>query len=153
MELNDILEDFMNEEKEKQPDWIERMIEKFESKEAFFDFMIDSIQEQETLAEARKELSNKKLELAKQTQEWVERKKDLLTIVMNKFGDMKYESDKGKLSFRKSEKVITWDNLSKEYMKEKVTYSPDKTLIKEKLKAWEEVVGAYIDTVQNIQIK
>lgn len=59
------------------------------------------------------------------------------------------------ISFRKSEQTII-DNaelLPSEFVKEKVTYAPDKTAIKNAIKAGQDVPGAHIETLNNIQIK
>lgn len=59
------------------------------------------------------------------------------------------------ISFRKSEQTII-DNaelLPSEFVKEKVTYAPDKTAIKNAIKAGQDVPGAHVETVNNIQIK
>lgn len=59
------------------------------------------------------------------------------------------------ISFRKSEQTII-DNaelLPSEFVKEKVTYTPDKTAIKNAIKAGQDVPGAHVETVNNIQIK
>ncbi len=59
------------------------------------------------------------------------------------------------ISFRKSEQTIIDDEsaLPKEYVIEKLTYSPDKTKIKNAIKAGREVSGAHIEVKNNIQIK
>ena len=59
------------------------------------------------------------------------------------------------ISFRKSEQTII-DNaemLPLEFVKEKITYAPDKTAIKNAIKAGQDVPGAHIETLNNIQIK
>lgn len=59
------------------------------------------------------------------------------------------------ISFRKSEQTII-DNaemLPTEFVKEKITYAPDKTAIKNAIKAGQDVPGAHIETLNNIQIK
>ena len=59
------------------------------------------------------------------------------------------------ISFRKSEQTII-DNaemLPSEFVKEKVTYAPDETAIKNAIKAGQDVPGAHVETVNNIQIK
>lgn len=59
------------------------------------------------------------------------------------------------ISFRKSEQTII-DNaelLPSEFVKEKVTYTPDKTAIKNAIKAGQDVPGAHVESVNNIQIK
>lgn len=59
------------------------------------------------------------------------------------------------ISFRNSEETVidNMDELPKEFIKEKVTYSPDKTAIKQAIKAGKEVNGAHIEKKKNLQIK
>ena len=67
----------------------------------------------------------------------------------------KFETAKIALSFRKSEQVqiSDIDNLPKEFLTQKVTISPNKTEIKKAIKDGQNVAGAEIVTVQNLQIK
>jgi hypothetical protein len=60
-----------------------------------------------------------------------------------------------KISFRKSESVEIDDEsaISFAYLKEKITYTIDKTAIKEAIKKGEVVAGARLQVNQNIQIK
>ena len=59
------------------------------------------------------------------------------------------------ISFRSSEETVidNMDELPKEFIKEKVTYAPDKTAIKQAIKAGKEVNGAHIEKKKNLQIK
>ena len=58
------------------------------------------------------------------------------------------------LSFRKSESVqVDEDILSKKWMKEKITYSPDKTGLKNAIKAGEVIEGAELKINYNLQVK
>lgn len=59
------------------------------------------------------------------------------------------------ISFRKSEQTVIDDEslLPKDFLIEKVTYSPDKAKIKAAIKAGQEVQGAHIQVNSNIQIK
>ncbi len=59
------------------------------------------------------------------------------------------------ISFRKSEQTVIDDEsvLPKEFVIEKISYSPDKTKIKNAIKAGKEVQGAHIEVKNNIQIK
>lgn len=59
------------------------------------------------------------------------------------------------ISFRKSEQTIidSAEMLPSEFVKEKITYAPDKTAIKNAIKAGQDVPGAHIETLNNIQIK
>ena len=97
--------------------------------------------EEKALAERRKAKENK-----------AEYLKNVLSVSL---GGNKFETAKIALSFRKSEqvKISDADNLPKEFLIEKVTISPDKTAIKKAIKGGQDVVGAEIITVQNLQIK
>lgn len=61
----------------------------------------------------------------------------------------------GKISFRKSVSVFIEDEkaLPTDYYIEKISYSPDKKLIKEAINSGEEVPGAVLLEKNNIQIK
>lgn len=68
------------------------------------------------------------------------------------------ESVKGmyaNISYRASEQTVIDDELSlpEEYLTVKKTYTPNKTAIKEAIKAGKEVPGAHIERKKNIQIK
>ena len=67
----------------------------------------------------------------------------------------KFETSKVKLSYRKSDSVKVFDinSLPKEYVKEKVELSPDKTALKKALKDGKEIEGAEIVTKLNMQVK
>ena len=67
----------------------------------------------------------------------------------------KFETSKVKLSYRKSDSVEVFDinSLPKEYVKEKVELSPDKTALKKALKDGKEIEGAEIVTKLNMQVK
>lgn len=70
-------------------------------------------------------------------------------------GTMKFETAKCALSFRKSEQVIitNQDILPKEFIVAKTTYAPDKTALKNAIKAGEIIDGVVLETKQNLQIK
>lgn len=59
------------------------------------------------------------------------------------------------ISFRRSEQTVidNEDEIPEEFVKVKLTRTPDKAAIKAAIKAGKEVAGAHIQTVQNIQIK
>ena len=81
--------------------------------------------------------------------------KNTLAITCQGLGFEKINGLTAAISFRKSEQTII-DNaklLPSEFVKEKVTYAPDKTAIKNAIKAGQDVPGAHIETVNNIQIK
>ncbi|RPD83091.1 siphovirus Gp157 family protein [Neisseria weixii] len=60
-----------------------------------------------------------------------------------------------KASFRKSTAVDIFDEaqLPEEFMREKISYTPDKTAIKKAIESGREVAGAKLETRQNLQIK
>lgn len=67
----------------------------------------------------------------------------------------KFETSRVKLSYRKSDSVEVSDInlLPKEYVKEKVELSADKTALKKALKDGKEINGATIVTKLNMQVK
>ena len=71
---------------------------------------------------------------------------------LNKF---KMETPRMKLSYRKSDSVDVYDidSLPKEYIKEKVEVSADKTALKKILKDGKEIKGAKIVTNLNMQVR
>lgn len=65
-----------------------------------------------------------------------------------------FETAKVRVSFRKSEQTEVDESvLDKKWCKEKITYTPDKTAIKNAIKSGQTVDGARIIVNQNIQIK
>lgn len=65
-----------------------------------------------------------------------------------------FETARVRVSFRKSESTeIDESVLDRKWCREKVTYTPDKTAIKNAIKAGQTVAGARIVVNQNIQIK
>lgn len=85
----------------------------------------------------------------------IERLKGYIVGSLNQRQLKKFESSKNKLSFRKSESVNVFDEslIDKKFMKEKITYSVDKTSIKKALKNGEVVDGATLEVKENLQIK
>lgn len=67
----------------------------------------------------------------------------------------KFETPRVKLSYRKSDSVEVSDlsSLPKEYIKEKIELSADKTALKKALKDGKEINGATIVTKLNMQVK
>ena len=67
----------------------------------------------------------------------------------------KFSTAKCAISFRKSEQVYIPDEslVPKEFMKETVTYKPDRTAIKEAIKAGQEISGCMLTENLNPQIK
>lgn len=65
-----------------------------------------------------------------------------------------FETARVRVSFRKSESTeIDESVLDRKWCKEKITYTPDKTAIKNAIKAGQTVEGARLVVNQNIQIK
>lgn len=97
--------------------------------------------EEKALAERRKAKENK-----------AEYLKNVLSVSL---GGNKFETAKIALTFRKSEqvKIVDEEKLPKDFLKEKVTVSADKTAIKKAIKAGQAVVGAELVEIQNLQIK
>ncbi len=83
------------------------------------------------------------------------RLEDGLSAAWQAAGIIKTESVKATISFRKSAQVVidNEENLPQEYKREIVTVKADKMAIKEAIKAGEQVNGAHIEEVMNIQIK
>jgi len=91
---------------------------------------------------------------AKSTQKKADSLKAYLSRILQEDGMEKFSTARVKVTFRSSEAVIVdEDNVSKTYLKKNIKYVPDKTAIKEALKAGKKVKGAYLETRQNIQIK
>ena len=67
----------------------------------------------------------------------------------------KFETPKNAISFRKSLEVVPYDEtlIPKEFMREKITYEPDKKAIKEAIQDGEIIEGARLEEKLNIQIK
>lgn len=85
----------------------------------------------------------------------VDRLKQSLSTAMEVYGFEEIKTPILKISFRKSESVEIADETKVEakYMVSKTTTSPDKTAIKEAIKAGEVVSGAILKQNKNIQIK
>ena len=83
-----------------------------------------------------------------------ERLRDYLTRSMQRFGDTKLETPRVAIGFRKSQVVEVWDarELPEDYWKHPEP-KPDKTAIKQAIKAGWNVPGADLVERQNIQIK
>jgi len=93
---------------------------------------------------------------AKATQKKADSLKAYLSRILQEDGMEKFSTARVKVTFRSSEAVIVdddWHNITKTYIKKNIEYVPDKTAIKEALKAGKKVKGAYLETRQNIQIK
>ena len=85
----------------------------------------------------------------------IDRLKQTLSDAMELYQIEKLETPTLKISFRKSE-TIEVENVSileEKYTVSKTTLTADKVKIKEAIKAGEDVIGAYLQTNKNIQIK
>ena len=81
--------------------------------------------------------------------------KEKISFAMRQFGIEKVTNNNLTLSFRKSSQVVINDDaiLPKEYIRVKVTESPDKTLLKSVLQEGKEIDGVYLLDNYNLQIK
>ena len=98
----------------------------------------------------------KRLQQAKKTREKaIDRLKANIEMAMNTFEVDKIETPLIKISFRKSESVEIEDvnQLPNEYKVIKVTEAADKFKIKDAIKAGIEIIGCYLKTNRNLQIK
>lgn len=111
----------------------------------------------ETLAEAGaiKAEADKLAKRAKVAENKANRLKEYLTFTLQSSEVEKFSTPKVKISFRSSEAVVIDDELKipQEFLNLKSTVQPDKTAIKEALKAGAEIEGAHLETKSNIQIK
>jgi hypothetical protein len=94
-------------------------------------------------------------ELKKARLKTIERLETTVSQAMQLYQINRLETPTLKISFRKSESVEIDDEsaISFAYLKEKITYTIDKTAIKEAIKKGEVVAGARLQVNQNIQIK
>jgi hypothetical protein len=94
-------------------------------------------------------------ELKKARLKTIERLETTVSNAMQLYQINKLETPTLKISFRKSESVEIDDEsaISFAYLKEKITYTIDKAMIKEAIKKGEVVIGARLQQNQNIQIK
>ena len=84
-----------------------------------------------------------------------DRVKEGLANACNALGVEKVQGMYANISFRSSEQTVI-DNeeaIPDEYMTVKTTYTPNKTAIKEAIKAGKDVPGAHVERKKNIQIK
>lgn len=84
-----------------------------------------------------------------------DRVKEGLSAAFTALGVEKVKGMYADISFRASEQTIidNADAVPEEYMTVKTTYTPNKTAIKEAIKAGKEVPGAHLEQKKNIQIK
>lgn len=93
--------------------------------------------------------------LKKQRKNAIDRLKNTLSNVMQLYEIEEIKTPLLKINFRNSEttEIPDVNFLDGKYMKTTVTQSPDKTAIKEAIKAGETVTGAFIKQHKNLQIK
>jgi len=102
-------------------------------------------------AEAIKAEKEKLAERQKQAETKAESLKKWLASALK--GE-KFSTARCVVSYKKSVSVQVDESiLDKKYMKEKVSYAPDKVALKKALQAGENIEGAYLEEKQNIQIK
>lgn len=84
-----------------------------------------------------------------------DRVKEGLSAAFTALGVEKVKGMYADISFRASEQTIidNADAVPEEYITAKTTYTPNKTAIKAAIKAGNDVPGAHIETVMNLQIK
>ena len=84
-----------------------------------------------------------------------DRVKEGLANACNALGVEKVQGMYANISFRSSEQTVIENegSIPDEYMTVKTTYTPNKTAIKEAIKAGKDVPGAHVEKRKNIQIK
>ena len=92
-------------------------------------------------------------EMKKRTENEIERIKNYLSMAVDTFGN--FETGLHKISNRisKSVEVTDFNQLPKEFIKEKIEISADKTAIKKAIESGENISGALLVTKSNLQIK
>ena len=126
--------------------------ENFESKAQNVSLVCLELKDKRELIENEIERLQKLLNRAKTAEKWL---KDYLAYSMTSAGIERIDSVRVSISFRNSEETII-DNLEdipKEYVKEKVTYTADKAAIKAAIKSGQEIAGAHIEKKKNLQIR
>jgi hypothetical protein len=91
--------------------------------------------------------------MKKRTENEIDRIKNYLSMAVDTFGN--FETGLHKISNRISKSVEVTDctQLPKEYLKEKIEISADKTAIKKAIESGENISGALLVTKSNLQIK
>jgi len=119
----------------------------------------------QNIAFVNQELSNKKDAIKKEVERlnWLlksinkneEKLKGYLSSNLQELWITKLETELFKISFRKSESIEITDeeSIDKQFIKEKISTTIDKTAIKKAIKDWLEVKGAELKTNNNLQIK
>jgi DNA repair ATPase RecN len=92
-------------------------------------------------------------EMKKRNENEIDRIKNYLSMAVDTFGN--FETGLHKISNRISKIVEVTDcnQLPKEYLKEKIEISADKTAIKKAIESGENISGALLVTKSNLQIK
>jgi len=92
-------------------------------------------------------------EMKKRTENEIDRIKNFLSMAVDTFGN--FETGLYKISNRisKSVEVTDCNQLPKEYLKEKIEISADKTAIKKAIESGVNISGALLVTKSNLQIK
>jgi hypothetical protein len=84
----------------------------------------------------------------------IQRLKDTVVNALQIYGIEKVETPTLKLSIRRSEAVEVDENFDNDiYMVKKVTYTPDKTRLKDAIKRGESIQGVTLKENYNLQIK
>lgn len=107
--------------------------------------------ENEAVANEIKNLQERK----KQGERHIEWLKGYLATSLEATGEKSFETSKCKVSTRRTESVEVYeqDQLEERFLTEKITYTPNKTAIKEAIKAGENVFGAELKTNTSVTIK
>ena len=126
--------------------------EQLEQKARGYGFVVKQMESDVSIIDAEierlKGLKNSRLKT-------IERLETTVSNAMQLYQINRLETPTLKISFRKSESVEIDDEsaISFAYLKEKITYTIDKAMIKEAIKKGEVVIGARLQVNQNIQIK
>lgn len=134
-------------------------LEELENMEAAFEEKTEAvalyIKEHNALVDAIKAEERALYDRRKRIENGCERLKTYLAQSLLEVGRDNFETPRCRLSFKKSTSVEIADEslLPKEYLKETITYKPDKTLIKEDIKNGVIVDGASLIEKRNLQIK
>ena len=110
-----------------------------------------SIKEEIAVFDARKKAKERKADTLER----------YLATSLSAFGEKKFETTRVELTLRKSKQIkIDGENerpieklIPKEYVRETVKYSADKTALKKALEMGEIIDGVRIEEIQNLQIK
>lgn len=131
-------------------DTLESIEDSFDDKAVNTAYILKNLQASEKIiAEEIKRLTERKKSLVNNQK----RLKDYLLFNMQKVNKTKIKSDIFTLSIRNSQAVEVEDlnKLNKGYLK--ISYSPDKTKIKDAIKGGEDVTGAKLVTNQSLNIR